>query len=243
MNRSFCTVSGENCAGLDELIRKIRTGEVPISALGNERLRQEPGGARVSIAPWGQLTYDNQRAIGLEWYNEAVAIAERPVAEQPAGWRAWEAQIKHVRAFWHTPLTANLPAELMPVLSANRAAYYRRQADIGATVILLAAERHRIRTGSWPGSVEEIEGSILPDPPLDPFTGDDYRMEHRDGRLLVYSVGPNLRDEHGDYNVRKWGTKATDQDDVGAIGWDVALRGLVPVSEDEENEAGDRPRP
>ncbi len=39
-----------------------------------------------------------------------------------------------------------------------------------------------------------------------PFTGQPFRMEHRDGRLFIYSLGPNLRDEHGAYDPKKWAT-------------------------------------
>lgn len=226
-------VRGER-AQMDELIRRIAEGEVPIEALGNERW--EPDGSRFTLAPWARLNFDYQRALELELMNDAVSIAEAPPEERPAMWQAWDQRIRSIRQQWHSSVTSVLPMQMTPALMAGEMAHARCQAELGAMAILLAAERHRQRTGAWPASVAAIDASLLPDPPLDPFTGQPYRIEHRDGRLFVYSLGPNLRDEHGDYNYRKWGRDFADQDDVGAIGWDVELRGLVEVDEEDVNE-------
>jgi len=63
---------------------------------------------------------------------------------------------------------------------------------------------------------------LLPDPPVDPFSGEAYRVERRDGRFLVHSVGHNLKDEHGEFDVKRW---PDGPDDVGTEAWDPALRG------------------
>ena len=46
-----------------------------------------------SISPWGQVWFDEQRAVGMVWMNGAVAIARRPAGERPALWKSWEAKI------------------------------------------------------------------------------------------------------------------------------------------------------
>ncbi len=56
-------------------------------------------------------------------------------------------------------------------------------------------------------------------------------MEHRDGRLVVYSIGANREDEHGAYEPRL-GTSGV-MDDVGAAGWDVSLRRQTALAKDE----------
>jgi hypothetical protein len=91
----------------------------------------------------------------------------------------------------------------------------------------VAAERQRLRRGDWPGSAAEIDASILPDPPTDPFSGLPYVMEHRDGRFLVHSVGPDHKDDHGDYDPKRW--MKGGPDDVGAEAWDVPLRRQPPA--------------
>ena len=214
-------VRGER-AGFIEMVRRIRDGEIPISALGDARPPANPGGFRTRVAPWGKLMFDNQMAIGLEWLNEAVSIAVRPASDRPALWQAWDAEIRRVKRLWHMPYTSTLAVLMMPALISSNSAASRWESDLGATAILLAVERHRLRTGAWPESVAAIDRDILPDPPIDPFSGEDYRMEHRDGRILIYSIGPNHADEHGAYDPKKW--TAGGPDDVGAIGWDVNLR-------------------
>jgi hypothetical protein len=107
-------------------------------------------------------------------------------------------------------------------MSAAGSAFIRYQADLGATAILIAAERHRRKTGNWPASISAIDRDILPNAPLDPFTGGAFHMERHDGQLVIYSVGLNLEDEHG--KEAKRGNPAG-PDDISARAWDVSLRG------------------
>jgi hypothetical protein len=214
-------------ATLIELIRRLGTGEVPISALSEGVPKLDPGASRSTIAPWGRLWFDHQRAVALEWMNEAVAIARRPAAERPALWAAWEAKRDRFRRSRFGIYAAPLPLLLMPALFTASSAYSRYQCELGATAVLLAAERHRRKAGDWPASIEAIDPGILPGAPVDPYSGRAFRMERRDGRLFIYSIGPNRKDEHGAYDPRKW-TKGTTDDDVGAVGWDVPLRPQSP---------------
>ena len=75
-------VKGER-AVLTEIIRRLGTGEIPISALsdGAPSASRRPSGA---VAPWGKLWFDQQQAVALERMTEAVAIARRPIDERPA---------------------------------------------------------------------------------------------------------------------------------------------------------------
>ena len=93
--------------------------------------------------------------------------------------------------------------------------------------ILIAAERQRHRTGRWPASIAEIEPSILSEAPMDPFSGKPFRVEHRNGQFFVYSIGPNGKDEHGEYDPKQW--LKSGPDDVGAKAWDLNLRRQPPV--------------
>jgi hypothetical protein len=218
-------------ATMDEMIRRIGAGEIPISAISGGGPPFDPDGPRTPISPWAKLMFDNQRAVALEWLNEAVAIARRPAHEWRVGFDALEAEVLRVRRLWYGPYTATLPLLLTPAVSAAATAHYRYRADLGSTALLLAAERHRLRTGDWPDSVGAIERDILPSPPLDPFTGEPYRLDRRDGRLLIHSVGPDREDDHGDYDVRTY--LKGGPDDIGAVAWDVPLRGRPAPPEGE----------
>jgi hypothetical protein len=227
-------------AALTELIRRLGAGEVPISALSGGGPKFDPDAPHAAIAPLGKRWFDYQRAIALEWLTEAVAIGRRPVAEHPRLWEAWDAEIVRTKRSRFGIYTAPLPLLLMPALYSSSSAHSRYQCELGATAILLAAERHRRKAGDWPASIASIDPSILPVAPVDPFSGQAFRMEHRDGQLFIYSIGPNRKDEHGAYDPKKW-AKGTTEDDAGAVAWDVPLRRQPPPPEDEP--VGPEPAP
>jgi hypothetical protein len=89
-------------------------------------------------------------------------------------------------------------------------------------ILLIAAERQRRKTGEWPATLAAIDPAILPSQPLDPFSGRPFLMKHADGRLIIYTIGPNRKDESGAYEPKKWSSGGPD--DLNAIGWDVDHR-------------------
>jgi len=226
-------------ATMTEVIRRLGTGELPIDALSGDVPKLNLGGSRGVIAPWGKLMFDNHRAVELEWMNEAVAIERKPVSTRPPLWRALQAEIDRVHRSRYGFITATLPLLLSSGVSAWIEAQNRYECELGTTAILLAAERHRRRSGKWPGSIAAIDSSILPNPPLDPFSGREFRMEHRDGRLLVFSIGQNLVDEHGAYEPKQ--TLTGRFDDVGGSAWDLPLRRQQQPPRDDQQSRSESP--
>jgi hypothetical protein len=220
-------------AMLFELIRRLEGGGVRFSAITNAG-SVPSAGARfgdnlLTVLARGVL--GGQRALALEWMNEAVAISRRPAWEQPDLWAAWEGKIVAVKRSRFGQFTAMLPVLLVPATHAASDAFRRAQAELGATAILIAAERQRQRTGKWPGSIKAIDPKIMPRPPMDPFSGEPFHLEHRDGQLFIYSIGANGKDEHGAFDLKKYTRGGAD--DMGARGWDVKLRGR-PAGETQE---------
>jgi len=211
-------------AMMTELIRRVGAGEVPIRALSGSSF--DPNGPRAEIGPFGKLMFDHYRAVELEWMNEAVAIARRPAAARPPLWEAWQANVERVKRSWHGKYTSTLPLLLAPAVLAFSRADLQYQSELGATAVLLAAERHRRKTGDWPASIAAIDRAILPSSPVDPFSGQAFRMERLRGQLLIYSVGANRKDEHGAFDPKQRTTGRLD--DVGAAAWDVPLRRRPP---------------
>ena len=201
-----------------ELIRRVGTGEIPISDLSFVSKNAGSSMPSPSSGPWVSLWFDNQLAVGLAWMNEHVAIARRPSAERTPGLKAWQARMERVKNDRIEMFTAVLPLLMMAGREYAFFADSRVESELGATIILLAAERHRRKSGDWPSSVAGIDRALLPDPPVDPFSGQAFKMERRDGRLLVYSIGPDLKDEHGAYDPKRW--MKGGPDDVGTSGWD-----------------------
>ena len=158
--------------------------------------------------------------------NESVAISRRPAMERRALWKAWDAKIVAARNSTLGKLKAMLPILLLPATFAADTAFGRVQCELGATGILIAAERQRRRTGKWPASIKDIDPKILPAAPMDPYGGGPFHLEHRDGQLIIYSIGLNGKDEHGDYDPKR--AVNGGPDDAGARAWDVSLRRRPP---------------
>jgi hypothetical protein len=217
-------------AAYTELIRRVEEGEIPISALSGTAKPRLPV-PRPAGSPWTKVWFDYQITLYLEWMNAAVAIAKRPAAEQPARWRAWQANVDRVKNSRFGIYTATFPLLLSPPIPAVATAFSRHQSELGATAILIAAEHHRRKNGRWPASIETIDPGILNSAPVDPYSGQPFRFEHRDGQFLIYSIGPNGKDEHGEYDPKRWPDGG--KDDVGARAWDLSLR-RRPLGPNEE---------
>jgi hypothetical protein len=212
-------MKGERAVGC-ELIRRIAAGELPMSALSGSTF--DPDSPGESPNPLRALWFHYQQAIALRWLNQAVAIARRPPPERPALWAKWQAEWATMRQSRIGIFKSMLPLILLAGLPANNSAQSRYLADLGTTAILLAAERQRRQTGRWPTSIGNIDPAFLPVPPVHPFSGHAYRMNHRDGHLLVYSVGANLKIDEGVYEPKR--SLEGIHDDVGVAGWDVSKR-------------------
>ncbi len=203
----YTAMNGER-AFLVELIARVETGKVPASKI-------VPGtgtGVRMLMTVAGG--FGGQQALALEWMNDAIAISRRPTSEQLALWSAWDAKIGAFNGRVINRFTAALPSMLTPAASSSAHAYLRSQAELGSMAILIAAERQRQRSGKWPASIKEIDPGILKEAPLDPFNGQPFHFEHRDGQLFVYSVGRNGTDEHGKYDRKR--SNSGGPDDAGA---------------------------
>ena len=126
---------------------------------------------------------------------------------------------------------------MTPATLQGDRAQSRYEAALGATAILVACERHRRKLGDWAASIDAIDPSILPSPPLDPFSGRPYRMERRDGQILVTSRSARTSGMTGVRQFDPSRFKKDGPDDVAAVAWDVPLRRQPPPP------AGQGPKP
>jgi hypothetical protein len=86
---------------------------------------------------------------------------------------------------------------LLPVLgkiaeSTARAEARTRLADLG-----VAMTRHKLKHGSYPATLDALDAGPVSLLTLDPFDGQPLRMVAADGGLVLYSVGPDGKDDGG----------------------------------------------
>jgi hypothetical protein len=224
--RLLTALNGER-AMTDDVLRRAEEGKIGLSKLLPGRTAY-----RVFINVTGGLT--GERAFALELMNEAVAIARRPTFEQPGLMARWEKNTSDLR--WkglRRPFSASLGLQVVPSVYAAGIACLRSRAELGAAAIMIAAERVRRRTGKWPAAIKEIDRSMLPKAPADPFSGAPYHFEHQSGELVIYTIGRNGKDEHGvdEPKLRYQGGR----DDIGARAWDLKLRRQPAVTSKPKN--------
>jgi len=102
----------------------------------------------------------------------------------------------------------------------------RQQAQTRILSAYLAAARHWKQKAQLPDKWQDLVPKYLPRIPLDPFTDEPLKLTIVDGAVLVYSVGPDGKDNGG--ACEKFLTSGRDQDE------DIALR-FPPKPKKAEN--------
>jgi hypothetical protein len=97
------------------------------------------------------------------------------------------------------PINLLVPATESLVFTS---AAIRLERDLVLTVLEL--EMTRRRDGRWPDSLDELEFTAGGEPARDPFDGSTVRYLRRDGRPLLYILGPD-RDDDGGHGIASSG--------------------------------------
>ena len=106
----------------------------------------------------------------------------------------WDTMDKEVQQGKEMGLLSRL---LFPALRSAVLHTVRADARRGLARLALAVERCRVGKGAYPDSLDAVAPAFLPAVPRDPFDGKPLRMVRRDGHIVLYSVGKDLKDEGG----------------------------------------------
>jgi len=87
------------------------------------------------------------------------------------------------------------------VLLADFQGVFIKEATLEAMMLTtragLACKIFKNRTGRYPENLEALVPDILPEVPIDPFTGKPLAYKIENGELLIYSLGSNQKDDGG----------------------------------------------
>jgi hypothetical protein len=86
---------------------------------------------------------------------------------------------------------------LLPGALKSTPRFTALEARVQALKIACAVERYRIRDARLPDSLGALVPDYLSQVPLDPFDAQPFRYRPSGARYVVYSVGPDLTDNHG----------------------------------------------
>jgi hypothetical protein len=156
----------------------------------------------------------------LRTLNEAVEVAGREPENQAEGLQRIDESAKR-RAEDLRGTDGEMEQLLMPALSKVGGAFRRDRAILRGAIIALAVERFRRAEKRWPEGLKELVPAYLPAVPRDPFDGREMRYKHLADGVIVYSVGPDGRDDGGAMNRDKPTAEGTD---LGFRLWDAAAR-------------------
>jgi hypothetical protein len=132
---------------------------------------------------------------------------------------------------------------LAPAVDKVNESGLRIRGELLATAVGIACERYRLRTGAWPATLDDLPKDILAAIPNDPFTGRRIAFKRLADGIVVYSVGPDGKDDGGAIEADE--AAGAKQTDYGIRLWDPgSRRAAAPPpkpKEDEPTPDGDGP--
>jgi hypothetical protein len=168
----------------------------------------------------------------LHYLNQAIEIAKRPPEEQQTALQELEGTLQEA------PKVAKM---VLPAIVKVREAYVRNLAQMRCAAVALAAERYRRQNDRWPAKLADLVRSrLLRKVPADPYDGRPLRYRKLKNGVVVYSVGPDGRDDGGKIDRKNPVAKGTDQ---GFQLWDVGNRRQPPPPAPKKQVPDGRPGP
>ena len=136
--------------------------------------------------PYLSGSLSSQQAALLGYITQLAELANQPAGEQSALLEPLEAT---------QPPRVRQEARGLGIMARECRA---SEAELRCVIVLLAAERYRLRHNRWPPSVDElVNAGFLNRVPPDPYDGAPLRFRLLDDGILAYSVGPEGTDDGG----------------------------------------------
>ncbi|MDB5293272.1 MAG: hypothetical protein JWL69_4513 [Phycisphaerales bacterium] len=86
---------------------------------------------------------------------------------------------------------------IIPALMTSTKRSARVQAMHEMAQAAVAATRYRLDRGAFPAKLADLMPKYLDEVPVDPFDGNPLRMSVKDGSVVIYSIGPDGKDDGG----------------------------------------------
>jgi hypothetical protein len=95
------------------------------------------------------------------------------------------------------PTYAGLTKTLLPTMMDASLKRYAVEADVSQTRVLLALQAYKVRFGRYPATMQELKTKLGWKLPVDPFSGKDLIYKRQAKGFILYSVGPDMKDDGG----------------------------------------------
>jgi len=160
-----------------------------------------------------------------EMYGLFLAELDRPLwYDRPSEFHRELRRLQEIRSLRRRflPVVVVMSWFEAPMVVDNRKYHARVLMERDASLVAIASELYRRRNDAWPTSFDDLVPQILPQVPIDHWDGQPLRYRSRDDQPLLYSIGPDRRDDDG------W-PQSGDGDPFDTVGGDWVL---LPVEVD-----------
>jgi hypothetical protein len=165
-----------------------------------------------------------QRAPLLQFMTEYVEAAKLPEEQQVAEIKKIENSVTN----WPSAVRMLAPT-MVRVVPAS----VRHKAQLRCAIVALAVERYRLQHGRWPDSLADLSPDLIAKIPMDPYLGKPLRYRRLADGVVIYSVGPDGRDDGGKIDRKNNMAPGTD---IGIQLWDPDKRRQPPPPKKTEDE-------
>lgn len=208
-----CLETAERFAFLDAVCA-VASGRVSLSDLSGEGTGEPPGWLMRTAASI-LVDWDAILRKGNRWYDRFVAAANLPnyqqrreaYAEIEADLRNAAGSVRDARNLWAVVVAPRATVSeqlgnvfvslLLPALSAAMEAEGRSVAMSRMNEVSFALATYWAKHQQYPATLADLEEDLGRQVPLDPFSGEAFRYRREGAGFVIYSVGPNLRDDNG----------------------------------------------
>jgi hypothetical protein len=208
-------VRGER-AGHHRMIEAIEAGKIKVSNMTSVMSSAPPTGLE---AWWenvsGEWEFHRSHAPWIRVMTKIVEIAKLPVEQQRSRLKIYAESIDRDRRI---PVYVRL---VVPAVTRVGESVARNQAWLRCTVVAIATERYRLAHNHWPESLQQLVPDFLQEVPLDPYDGKPLRYRRLQDGVVIYSIGPDEKDDGGKLDRQNPTAPGTD---LGFQLWDVNRR-------------------
>jgi hypothetical protein len=195
--RYIDTLKGERAFGI-AVFEQVRASPDPTKAfleLAGEPGDNQPSPGASRKTPFTRWWLASDELTYLQLMGQVIAEASLPYRRVLRVHPSVEERLGSTAIRW--PPRGILTVILLPTLTNASMARDRAIAQLGLAETALFLKAYRAERGTYPESLARLQGINGRPLPMDPFSGKPFVYRRAGEGFLIYSWGPNLKDDRG----------------------------------------------
>lgn len=167
----------------EDPVRWVRSKGIPVSFWDAVRARVNPAGLI-----WQHVFFIGDQAAYLHVFAKLIGSSYRTYGEAK--------RLEH-DAEWGVPFYAIVTKMLAPVYARSATSMFNTEARVHGSRVFLALLTYHDRHKAYPSSLSDVRKEPGWAVPADPFTGREFVYTKKGTGFLLYSLGPDMKDNGG----------------------------------------------